>query len=310
MSPTEAFMPDILARLAPHLDAEVLLEPEYRIVGRIRFRNGRQSYFWHNKFNLNPVGAARIAADKGYTNFFLAAEGIRVPRERAFFAPRFRRILQSNRDVEAACARGWAKERTLLVQEACPGRDYRLVILDGKLISAYERIPLTIAGDGRRTIGQLLSALQRRFEEEGRDTIIDPKDRRIEATLRREKLTKRTVLARGRKLRLLEVANLSCGGTSAEVTAQVAKPYIALAARVSAALGLRFAGIDLIAPDIRRYAKRHWVLEVNSAPGLDHYAGHGPEHQAAIDRLYLKVLRAVEQGPPEAKPRSGRAKKR
>ena len=50
----------ILKRIAPALGAEVLFEPEFRIVGRIRFRNGRQSFFWHNKFNLNSVSAARI----------------------------------------------------------------------------------------------------------------------------------------------------------------------------------------------------------------------------------------------------------
>ena len=97
-------MPEILGRLAPALGAQVLFEPEFRIVGHIRFPNGRQSFFWHNKFNLNPVSSARIAQDKGYSAFFLRAAGIRVPATQTFFRNDFRRRIRSKRGLAAACA--------------------------------------------------------------------------------------------------------------------------------------------------------------------------------------------------------------
>lgn len=325
-------MPAILARLAPQLGAEVVIEPEYRIVGRVCFRNGRQSYFWHNKFNLNSVSAARVAGDKGYTNFFLSQAGVRVPRGQTFFDRKYCEILPSERGVtravEFASELGWPvyvkpcrrsqgdgielatnarelraaaqrifeQDHTLLVQEMCRGRDYRLVMLDGTVISAYERVPLTIMGDGRSTVGELLVAKQRGFEVSGRDTRINLSDIRLAAGLRRLKLTRRSVVPKGRRLRLLEVANLSCGGTSVDVTERVDAGYVKLAAWVCRVLDLRFAGVDLIAPDIARFSQNHWVLEVNSAPGLDHYAGSGSEHEALIDGLYLRVLKAIEAG--------------
>jgi len=326
-------MPAILRRIAPAMGAEVTFEPEFRIVGRIRFPNGRQSYFWHNRFNLNPVSSARIAQDKGYAAFFMREAGICVPRGETFFRTDFCRRTGSKRNLAAACRfagkLGWpvylkpcrgsqgegiemvcngaelraaarrifSREATVLVQEACPGRDYRLVVLDGEVISAYERVPLAVTGDGRTSVRGLLERRQQAFVESGRDTRLDFSDRRLVAGLRRQGLRLSSVLSPGREIRLLEVANLSCGGDAVDVTRRVHASAKALAARVAKVLDLRFAGIDLITADIGRPLKSYFVLEANSAPGLDHYASAGARHEAHIDRLYRKVLAAVARGP-------------
>jgi D-alanine-D-alanine ligase-like ATP-grasp enzyme len=330
---SEPFMPAIFKRLARRLKATVFFEPEYQIVGRIRFANGRQSYFWHNRFNLNPVSSARLANDKGYTSFFLQADGIPIPRWRTFFdeercetlrtsrnlaaAARFAAKLgwpvyvkpcrgsqgagvervANSRELAAAAHRIFRKTHTLLMQEACPGRDYRLVVLDGEIISGYERVPLAIVGDGRSTVMQLMRERQRGFRTTGRDTEIDFGDHRWRANLTRLRLKPTSVLTRGRSISLLEVANLSCGGEAIDVTEKVHPFFAKVAARAAASLDLRFAGIDIIAPDITRQTAPYFVLEVNSAPGLDHYAGQGEAHERHIDDLYLRVLRAIERGP-------------
>ena len=327
------FMPAILARLAPEFGAEVIFEPEFRIVGLIRFPNGRQSYFWHNKFNLNSVSAARLAQDKGYTVHFLQTLGFRVPRTLTFFREDFRRKIGSPRGLSAAQAfareLGWPVyvkpcrlsqgvgvsmatshralaqnarhafefDRTLLVQEACRGRDYRLVVLDGEVISAYERVPLSVIGDGTATIGELLSTRQREFDESGRDTQIDLEDPRLASTLSRQRLSRTSVLPPGHCVRLLDVANLSCGGTTVETTDRVHPEVAALSARIASALDLRFAGVDMILQDVSEPPVDYSILEVNSAPGLDHYASSGPAHEAHIDALYRKLLAAVARGP-------------
>lgn len=327
------FMPAILRRLAPRLGAEVIFEPQGEIVGRIRFPNGRQSYFWHNKFNLNSVASARITSDKGHTNFFLGQAGFRVPRSGVFLQETFRKRVRWGRSREEARVfaeqLGWdvylkplnrsqgsgilracgeeeygaaeeeifATERKVLVEEACPGRDFRLVVLDGEVISAYERIPLTITGDGRQTVSTLLQARQAEFDVTGRDTVLNLLDPRMAVTLARGGWDFESVLPAGHAVRMLDVANLSRGGTSREATAEVHPEMGALAARVAATLDLRFAGVDLLTPDLNAPpGEDYTVLEVNSAPGLDHYASHGAEHEAHIDELYLKVLRAIERG--------------
>ncbi len=332
-SPTRAFMPAILQRLAPRLGAEVLLEPEHQIVGRIRFPNGRQSYFWHNKFNLNSVASAKICQDKGHTSFFLDQCGFRVPRGDVFLRDSFRDLIrQGKSEADARCFAehlGWSvylkplrksqgdgiikacgpeefdaaakvifqQERSVLVQEACAGRDYRIVVLDGEVICAYERTPLQVCGDGDATISTLLTRLQEQFIADGRDTIIPVEDQRIAMTLHRQGLNLESVLPAGSSMQLMDVANLSCGGTTRVITEEIHPSVAVLAAEVSQALDLRLSGVDLLAADATRPLGDYAVLEVNSAPGLDHYGASGPEHEAHVDELYLKVLEAIERGP-------------
>lgn len=332
-TPGAAFMPAILRRLAPKLGAEVIFEPEFEIVGRIRFPNGRQSYFWHNKFNLNSVVSARIAQDKGYTTFFLQERGFRVPRSGVFFRedyceqilcaknPAAARAFAADlgwqvylkplrgsqgggiikacneQEFDAAAGQIFACEKKVQVQKACPGRDYRIVVLDGEVLSAYERKPLQVCGDGVHTISELLRAMQAEFVATGRDTILDFDDPRLSQTLARRGLQTSSVLPAGTTEVLLDVANLSCGGTTEEITARLHPEVAALAASVCQALDLRFAGVDILMPDATQPPGDYAVLEVNSAPGLDHYAGHGADHEAHVDELYLKVLEAIARGP-------------
>ena len=333
----KAFMPAILRRIAPRLGARVVLEPEHGFVGAIYFRNGRKSLFWDNKFNLNPVSSVKIAQDKGYTHFFLEEGGFRVPRELTVFAPAFQRHVPQRRGLAAAArfakslgypvfvkalrrsqgemvyraqdrAELWSRlrdvfrqDRMAIVQETCRGRDYRLVVLDDEVISAYERVPLAITGDGKRTIRQLLAAKQSLFIKAGRDTIIPWKDARLQRALTEQALTWRSVIAAEQVVTLLEVANLSLGGDTIDVTAELHPTVAQLAAAVSRHMGLRFAGVDVMMADATRPLGDYRILEVNSAPGLDHYAYAGRRQRELVDGLYLKVLEAVERGPGDGR---------
>lgn len=322
-------MPEILARIAPRLGAEVVLAPP-GFVGRIRFPNGRISYFWDNKFNLNPISSVKLASDKGYTSWFLRELGYPTPAERLFFRERFRKHVAGAEGVDGAVSfanelgwpvvvkpaglsqgrlvavvhdeeelRTWAqqifeKERVMLVQQYLAGADYRLVVLDGRVLSAYERVPLAVTGDGTSTVRELVEATQREFIATGRDSVIPLHDPRIAMRLARRGLTLDSILANQRTERLIDVANLSLGGTSRDVTPALHPAWVALAARIAADLDLRFCGIDLItAGELHAPPGDYAILEINSAPGLDNYSASGPEQEAAVDELYLAVLRAI-----------------
>ena len=63
-------------------------------------------------------------------------------------------------------------------------------------------------------------------------------------------------------------------------------------------MGLRLVGVDLIVDgniSTIPEAGRYWVIEVNSAPGLDHYAQMGELQKQIVDELYLQVLIAMER---------------
>jgi D-alanine-D-alanine ligase-like ATP-grasp enzyme len=328
-----AFMPEILARIAPSVGAEVIAEPEYGFAGMLRFDNGRTSFFWENKFDLNPIASVKVAQDKGYAAHFLRAQGFSVPAQQTFFREGFRRTIRSPRGLDEArrfaeslgwpvylkpCRRSQGEfvadvwndaeliehatalfevERAMIVQAACPGNDYRFVVLDDEVISAYRRVHMQVVGDGRATVRELLDARQRGFVETGRDTIIPMHDARIVRALRREGMTFESVPEPHRAVTLMGVANLSLGGGCEDVTAVAHPSVIELAVRITRAMGLRFCGVDVVMRDAREPLGDYQVLEINSSPGLDNYQHDDAAVQRAYtDGLYRKVLLAVRGG--------------
>ncbi|MDO8729260.1 MAG: cyanophycin synthetase [bacterium] len=324
----------ILQKIAPRIGARVILEPEWEIVGQITFKTGRRSYFRYNTLDLNPVGASDIAKDKDYANFFMKAMSYPiVPGSKTFFSDEWAKAIGSpRRNIDAAYrharklkfpvivkpnsgSQGTAvslvhnkhefyravrvvfkSDRIVLVQQLVHGKDYRLVVLDKKIISAYERIPLNVIGDGNSSIGKLLETKRRQFVASSRDTQIRMSDPRIKMKLAHQGLTFRSVPAKGQKLYLLDNANLSTGGDSVDVTDKVHPAFRKLAIKITRDMGLRLCGVDLMVEgNISQKPNEFWVLEVNAAPGLDHYARMGRAQEKIVEALYLEVLKHIER---------------
>jgi D-alanine-D-alanine ligase-like ATP-grasp enzyme len=113
--------------------------------------------------------------------------------------------------------------------------------------------------------------------------------------LRRQKLTENSVIPKGTVIRLLDNANLSSGGDSLDVTPAIHPVYSSMAIRLTRDMGLRLCGVDIMTEgDISEPHGRFCVLEINSAPGLDHYARSGTIQKKIVENLYLKVLARME----------------
>jgi D-alanine-D-alanine ligase-like ATP-grasp enzyme len=324
----------LLQQIAPKIGAKVLMEPEWNIVGQITFASGKKSYFRYNTLDLNRMGASEIARDKDYANFFMAHMGYPiVPGSKTFYvddwaktigAPRrnidgayrhaqklgFPVVVKPNsgsqgvgvaiaytkREFYRAVRAVFKRDRIVLVQKPVRGKDYRLVVLDDQIISAYERIPLSVVGDGKSTIGKLLKAKQQEFVASSRDTQIKVDDPRIKEKLHRQGLSFTYVLPKGVRIFLLDNANLSTGGDSVDVTDKVHRAFKTLAVALTRDMGLRLCGVDLMVNgDISKEPGEFWVLEINSAPGLDHYAKSGKAQQKIVEDLYLKVFKSLER---------------
>ena len=323
-------LPKLLKKIAPKIGARVIVEPEWGVVGQIQFRDGRKSYFRYNTLDLNPLGASDIAKDKDYAAFFMRRMGYPTVPGRAFYSDEWCEAIGSRQDAKAALrfterrgfpvfakpnsgshgtnvfrvenARALARalkiifrnDRVALVQKPVQGRDYRVVVLDDEIISAYERIPLNVVGDGRSTIKRLLEKKQRAFIASSRDTRLKPDDVRIKLKLRAQKLSLRSVPKKGAQIFLLDNANLSSGGDAIDVTKTVHPSFKKLAIKLTRDMGLRLCGVDLMAQgDITKPAKKYHILEVNAAPGLDHYVKTGKAQQKIVEEMYLKVLKSL-----------------
>lgn len=323
----------MLQEIAPRIGARVLIEPEWGIAGQIIFKNGKHSYFRYNTLDLNRMGSSDIAKDKDYANFFMRKMGYPVvPGSKTFFSDRWAEAIGSARNIDAAYNHAkkigfpvivkpnsgsqgvgvalvhnkrafylalraiFKSDKIVLVQKPVPGRDYRLVVLDNKIISAYERIPLSVLGDGRSTVGQLLAKKQKEFIAANRDTQIKVSDPRIKAKLLHQKLTLHSVPKKDTRVYLLDNANLSTGGDSVDVTKEVHPAFKKLVIQLTKDMGLRLCGVDLMVEgDISQKPRKYFVLEINSAPGLDHYAMMGGAQEKIVKDLYTEVLRHMEK---------------
>jgi D-alanine-D-alanine ligase-like ATP-grasp enzyme len=326
----------LFKKIAPTMGAEVFLEPDWNIAGCIVFKSGQRSYFRYNTIDLNPVGAADISKDKDYANFFMKTLGYpTVPGSKTFYSDAWARAIGAKRrtiddayeyaqkiglpvvvkpnsgsqgagvsfvhtkkDFYSSMRAIFKRDRVALVQKPVYGKDFRLVILDDELISAYQRVPLSVVGDGRSTIKKLFDAKLRSYTNDSRDCSIKLDDVRIQAKLKRLKLSTTSIPARNERIFLLDNANLSTGGESIDVTDSVHPQFKATAIELTKNMGLRFCGVDLMIDGEITEApvpNKWFVLETNAAPGLDHYVKTGREQEKIVEDLYTKVLKRIEK---------------
>jgi D-alanine-D-alanine ligase-like ATP-grasp enzyme len=182
--------------------------------------------------------------------------------------------------------------RVAVVEESLNMPDYRVVCMDEELISAYRRIPLNVIGNGEVTIQELIREKQKTFELEGRDTKLDPESPDIKRYLLSQAMQLESVPSEDEVISLVPASNLSIGGTSEDVTDTINDRWSELAAYIAKNFSLRFCGIDLACEDITDPGTDYSIIEVNSSPGLDHYANTGEAQRQLVDRLYARAFNA------------------
>ncbi len=178
----------------------------------------------------------------------------------------------------------------VLVERAVPFPDYRVVVLGDEVISCYLRKPMCLIGDGVSSIQELFAGRQREFVARGRDTIINAADSRIDKELHRQGWSRKTVLEAGCVWQVYHVSNLSVGGDSEDYSDLIHPRWKQLCVEITAAMGLRFCGVDIACEDIRCADSAYSILEINAAPGLDNYAASGPTQAGLVKDLYRRVF--------------------
>lgn len=178
----------------------------------------------------------------------------------------------------------------VLVQRPVLGNDYRVVVLDGEVLSAYERRPFRVHGDGRRPIRELIQHRIRDLQSQGRGKKVSIDDIRIVRHLQSQQLTLDSVPGHRETVDLLPNANLSMGGEAIDITDAISPALSDVCISVTRALGLAFAGVDILCNNATEESSDYTILEVNSAPGLNNFAFVGQKQDRAVRKLYKKLL--------------------
>ncbi len=244
--------------------------------------------------------AVDIASDKKLTNRLLNSAGLPVPRsevveteEAAVEAakrlgyPCVLKPLDGNhgrgvaldlRD-EAAVRAAFpvalreSRSRDVIVEAYITGRDYRCLVIGGKLAAVAERVPASVTGDGVHTIRDLVeltNADPRRGIGHERVLTRIRIDETAEAVLGAQGFTLDSVPADGAFVKLALTGNMSTGGTSIDRTTEAHPDNVEIAETAARVVGLDIAGIDFICPDIEEPVRETGggIVEVNAAPGF------------------------------------------
>ncbi len=204
--------------------------------------------------------------------------------------------VENEKDIREAFRIAAAYDEYVLIEEYIVGRQYRICVVDGKMVAASERIPAYVIGDGKHTVEELVRIINSNpLRGDGHDKPLSKIviDDVALAVLEKQKLTPHLVPEAKRVVQIRATANLSTGGTAVDVTKGVHEETAKLAEYAAQIVGLDIAGFDIIAKDITKplVSGNGAFIEVNAAPGIrmHHYPSAGQPQDvggAIVEYLY------------------------
>ena len=181
--------------------------------------------------------------------------------------------LQTRQQVVAAYEAARQECRSIIVERHAPGDDYRMLVVGGKLVAAARREPAHVIGDGQSTVQKLIDKVNedpRRSDGHSTSLSLIKIDPVALGVLMDQGMTPDTIPPVGKKVLIRRNANLSTGGTAADVTDQVHPDVARHAVEAARIIGLDIAGVDMVVQDISQplQGQRGVIVEVNAGPGL------------------------------------------
>ncbi|MBC8051540.1 MAG: cyanophycin synthetase [Sphingobacteriaceae bacterium] len=163
--------------------------------------------------------------------------------------------------------------KKVIVERFVAGNDFRVLVINNKMVAAAKRVPAHITGDGEKSIQELITIEnqdpRRGYGHENVLTLITV-DRDTLDLLKKYNYTLNSIPPRNEIVYLKSTANLSTGGTSIDVTDIVHPHNIFVCERIAKVIGLDICGIDIMADNLSQPLEEIGgvVLEVNAAPGF------------------------------------------
>lgn len=191
-----------------------------------------------------------------------------------------------------------SRSGAIIVEKFIKGEDYRLLVINNKLVAAAIRTPAHVTGDGKSTVQELIEEVnkdpRRGYGHENVLTQITVNEL-TKTIIKDAGYTLDSVIPEGERLILKDTANLSTGGTAEDVTDIVHPANVSMAERISKIIDLDICGIDIMTTDITKPLSETGgaVLEVNAGPGFRMHLAPTtglPRNVAApvIDKLFPK----------------------
>ena len=200
--------------------------------------------------------------------------------------------IKDREEIEKAYSVAVEEGSGVLVERSIPGTEHRLLIIGGKLVAACRGDTVSVVGDGRTSVGELIEIQINSDSRRGANEKYPLSKIRMDSAARielsRQNLAPDSIPESGRKVLIQRNANHEF-----DVTDEVHPENAALASLAARIVGLDIAGVDIVAEDISMplSSQRGAVVEVNAGPGLLMHLKPGvgkprPVGQAIVEHLF------------------------
>ena len=265
---------------------------------RYKLRFGNKEYlFSGSKGSLITPEAVKICDDKSLTYDTLAQKNVPVPKGKKFnenhsdqelidyakeinfpvvLKPtdgRAGKGVYANIQTEEELINALKNVRVkmgykeVILQQHVYGNEIRVFVFKDKVISAINRIPANVVGDGKKSIRQLI-----KDKNELRKSVPHLYFRPIRinsethTSLKKINYNLDTILPKGQRVFLRDISNISAGGDPIDYTEKLTEKQKDIAIRATQAVpGLLHCGLDMI---INEDTNEGVIIELNTRPGL------------------------------------------
>ena len=192
-----------------------------------------------------------------------------------------------------------------IVEKHIDGGDYRIVVIEDRVVAAILRVPASVIGDGQQTVGELiLQKNELRRQNPHLWGRLIKVDRSALRRLDRQGLSLTSVPPTGVQVLLSDTSSLSQGGDSIDVMDEMHPTIKEAAVAATAAIpGLRYCGVDFLLADHRVPLDEQTsvgICELNAHAAI----GNGEYPMFGSPRHVAKVLfgRCAVEAGHELKP--------
>ena len=175
--------------------------------------------------------------------------------------------IQDREELKRILNRLKDKHKSFIIEEYINGEEYRVYILNGKVLASTKRIPANVVGDGKSSIRELIrykNKLRNDNPNYGNRKIKINKD--LRGILKKDNLSLDSVIDKDQVLYLRNNSNISTGGEPVDITDTMPSSVSNAAIRaVDVMPGLSQAGVDIMYDE---KTDKVGIIEINTRPGI------------------------------------------
>lgn len=180
--------------------------------------------------------------------------------------------IATNKEALELIQKEFKNYKSIIAQEMVFGKEFRLLVLENRIIGALEMIPPRITGDGISTIGALIEKKQKETEKRTKF------DESLSEILNEQGFSLDSVPEEGVVVKIKKNSALAEGGETSDFTDKINTKIEEICVKAARVMGKYLVGIDVICEDISKDPSEQTfsILELNAKPDL--YIHYNPTH--------------------------------